>query len=111
MKQQPDYKKIREERVKSLSKERLLDIASKKIKTTMIGSLDTIEKKLGFLRDGESEYAEEFKELFNQIRSEILDRGNSQIRNLEAEFSQYEIVYKKNSFILPTINKDKEDGR
>jgi len=108
---QPDYKKIRDERVKDMSKERLLDVSSKKIRTTMIGSLDIIEKRFGFLWQSDDENAREFKELYNQIRSEILDKGNAQIRNLEAEFSQYEILHKKNTFVLPVINKDKEDGR
>lgn len=101
-----DYKKIREERVKSLSKERLLDIASKKIRTTMIGSLSTLESKLGFLWEGDSEGADELKKIFEEIRSDILDRGNNQIRNLETEFSNYDVFYKKHNVILPVINKD-----
>lgn len=105
-----DYKKIREDRVKAMSKQRLLDISSKKIRTTMIGALASIEEKLGWLwKEGNDK--ESFKQIFDEIRSEILDKGNNQIRNLETEFSSYDIVWKKNSVLLPIMNKDRENDR
>lgn len=48
----------------------------KRIKTTMIGSIDLIEKKFSDLIDS----SEDFKQRFQELRKEILDLGNSQIR-------------------------------
>ena len=43
------YKENRDTKYKQVSKERLLKISQKKIQTTMIGALSTIEKYFGFL--------------------------------------------------------------
>lgn len=104
-----DYKKVREDRVKSMSKKKLFDVSSKKIRTTMIGALSTVEEHLGFLWAEGSVEAEEFKKIYERIRSEILDRGNNQIRNLEAEFSHYDVM--KHQIVLPVINKDQDYDR
>ncbi len=94
------------------SKERLTKIATTKIKTTMIGALFVIEKHFGFLwgldengKDtGEilSPEEEHMKNLFEEIiRSEILDLGNSQMRNMTAEIQQYEVEWKRYHLQLP----------
>ena len=98
-----EFKKVKEQREKDISKERLLNAAQKKIQTTMIGSLSSIEKHLGFLLENEPR----LKEVFDELRSEILDRGNTQIRNLENEFNHYEIIWKKYYIKLPVINKER----
>lgn len=72
------------------SKERLKKIASKKIQTTMIGALDSIEKHLGFLWDDDESG---LREAYEIVRQEILDRGNDQIRNLSAEIDQYDVEW------------------
>jgi len=103
------YKKDRDSRLQASSNERLLKIARKKIQTTMIGALSSIEKYFGFLwahdesRDLTQE-EEHAKELYEKMRSEILDRGNNQARNLEAELAQYEIKWLKYSIKLPVTN-------
>jgi hypothetical protein len=97
------------------SRERLLKICASKIRTTMIGALDSIEKKLGKFwtpEFGDKPNNEQLilKKLYEEIRQEILDRGNAQIRNLETEFEQYEIEWKRYQIKLPikdvTTNKD-----
>ena len=41
----------------------------------------------------------------------ILDRGNTQIRNLESEFVNYDITKKKKYMItLPVVNEIREEG-
>ena len=103
------YKKERDSRLQASSNERLLRIARKKIQTTMIGALSSIEKHFGFLwahdesRDLTQE-EEHAKELYEKMRSEILDRGNNQARNLEAELSQYEVKWLKYNMKLPVTN-------
>ncbi len=100
------YKTDKTNRYKEVSKDRLLKISKKKIQTTMIGALSTIEKHFGFLWGHESGEAltpeqEHVKQLFDEVRSEILDRGNNQARNLEAEFNNYEINWLRYQITLP----------
>ncbi len=109
------YKTDKSSKNKEISKERLLRVSKKKIQTTMIGALSTVEKHFGFLWGHESPDAltpeqEHMKELYDQVRSEILDRGNNQGRNLETEFMNYEINYLKYQITLPVkpLNKQQE---
>jgi hypothetical protein len=109
------YKEERDTRFKNSSNERLLKIARKKIQTTMIGALSTIENNFGFLWGSEesSEITEEqqhMKDIFDQVRSEILDRGNNQARNLEAEMSQYEVKWLKYSINIPVVTMETKEG-
>lgn len=108
-----DLRKQREERSKHVSHDSLLKIATKKIQTTMIGSLSTVEDLLGFLWGfglDESELSEEQKQMrmiYEDVRAKILDRGNTQIRELELQFHNYEILRKKHYINLP-VNKTGE---
>ena len=100
------FKSDKEARYKDVSKDRLLKISKKKVQTTMISALSTIERVFGFLwgYDETSELTpeqEHMKELFEEVRSEILDRGNNQARNLEAEFANYEINWLRYQITLP----------
>ena len=80
----------------------------------MIGALASIEKHFGFLwgqdeDDGEVENVtpeqKQLREIYDEARSEILDKGNTQIRNLEFEFAAYDIVWKKNTVMLPVKSR------
>ena len=113
------YKSDKADRYKDVSKERLLKMSKKKIQTTMIGALSTVEKHFGFLWGHNSETPltpeqEHLKELYDLVRSEILDRGNNQGRNLEAEFSSYEINWLRYKITMPvkpiSTEKGEEDG-
>tara|TARA_R100001244_G_C5127382_1_gene124944 strand:- start:160 stop:573 length:414 start_codon:yes stop_codon:yes gene_type:complete len=101
-----NYKAERASKNKEISKDRLLRVSKKKIQTTMIGALSTVEKHFGFLWGHESPDAltpeqEHLKELYDQVRSEILDRGNNQGRNLETEFINYDITWLRYKITLP----------
>lgn len=103
-----DFKTTKADQYLEMSKERLLKIGRKKIQTTMIGALSTLEKRFGFLwgQDQDEDLTpeqEHMKELYEEIRSEILDRGNNQMRNLEAEFVQYDIKWLRYTVKLPVI--------
>ena len=80
----------------------------------MIGALSTIEEQFGFLWGfdiNESERTPEQKkvhEIYEEARAKILDRGNTQIRNLEIELNAYDIQAKKYTFNLPVV-KGAED--
>ena len=110
-KQHAEYKKLRETKYKADSKDRLSKILKKKIQTTMIGALSSIEENLGFLwnsPDGQPTKEQEvLKNLYNKIRSEILDKGNNQARNIDAELAQYEVEWLRYSMKMPVIQQPK----
>jgi len=114
LKQSLNLKQIREERNKEVSKESLFKSSKKKVQTTMIGALSTIEESFGFLWGFEVEDSSKLtpeqlhlKGIYDEARAKILDRGNTQIRNLELEFANYDIARKKNLINLPVINSPK----
>jgi len=41
------------------------------------------------------------KSLFEEVRAEILDRGNNQIRNLEAELAHYDVSWLRYHISIP----------
>ena len=49
LKKSLDLKAIRESRSRDVSRDKLFKIAKKKIQTTMIGALSTLEESFGFL--------------------------------------------------------------
>ena len=102
-----DYKKKREDKYQADSKARLSKILRKKIQTTMIGALSSIEEHFGFLWAEDGPYDEEEKaamlDIFNKVRSEILDKGNSQSRNVDAELSQYDVKWLRYSMKIPVV--------
>lgn len=81
-------------------------LIEKKIRTTMIGAIDSIEKYFGYLfghRSGDllTEEEEEMLKVFQDLRKEILDKGNNQIRLLNEELSKFEISRKVYHLVLP----------
>ena len=112
IKNNSNYKKRRVDKYQVDSKERLSKILKKKIETTMIGALSSIEDHFGFLwaNNSDSDPTEEqiiMSDLYQQVRSEILDKGNSQARNIDAELSQYGVEWNKYSMDMPVITKEK----
>ena len=96
-----DKKKLMQER----SKERLHREIKKRIETTMIGSLASVEKFFGELwghgnKDLTPEQAQ-MEDIFEELRSEILDRGNHQIRSIESELESYDVVWQKYHINIP----------
>ena len=108
-----EYKQARAEKYKSDSKDRLSKILRKKVETTMIGAISSIEDHFSFLWEAkDSEMTEEKKfmyETFQKVRSEILDKGNTQARNVDAELNQYEVKWMRYSIEMP-IKQNKEGG-
>jgi hypothetical protein len=107
--EEKDYKHARDEKYCADSKDRLSKILRRKIETTMIGALSSIEESFGFLWAEDSPYTEEVKsemlDLYNKVRSEILDKGNGQARNVDAELAQYTIKWLRYSMDIPVIKK------
>ena len=113
LKKSLDLKSARESRNKEISRDKLFKAAKKKIQTTMIGALSTLEEGFGFLwgmglsEDKISDEQKKIQEIYEDARAKILDRGNTQIRNLELEFVDYDISRKKYLINLPVLPVDK----
>lgn len=113
IRQHAEYKKVKQEKFGVESKDRLSKILKKKVITTMIGSLSSIEKHFGFLWEGDPEALtpeqRTMYDIYQKTREEILDKGNTQAKNVDAELSQYEIKWLRyNSNIPVKIKEDKE---
>tara|TARA_B100001059_G_scaffold236756_1_gene289820 strand:+ start:6108 stop:6467 length:360 start_codon:yes stop_codon:yes gene_type:complete len=112
IKNQVEYKSIRDQKYRSDSKERLSKILKKKVQTTMIGALSSIEENFGFLWDSDGDLSEQQKlmhDLYQKLRSEILDKGNTQARNVDAELSQYDIKWLRYSVSIPLKEDNSEE--
>ena len=93
MDEQNDYK--------NFSKSRLLNNISKKFNTTTIGSLAIIEDSFGFLwghgtpYNDLSEDQKDWREAWGEVRTKILDLGNSNLRASQSEISQYTLTWNR----------------
>jgi hypothetical protein len=107
-----NYKTAREQKFKEDSRDRLSKILKKKIQTTMIGALSSIEENFSFLWDNDDVSENDkaiMQNLYQKVRSEILDKGNNQARNIDAELSQYDIQWLRYSVKIPMVKSKKED--
>ena len=111
VRKQSEYKAARADKYKQDSRDRLSKILKKKVETTMIGALSSIEEHFAFLwnvTDGESLSPEQqvLYDAFQKVRSEILDKGNTQSRNVDAELAQYEVKWLRYQAVMPVRNKE-----
>lgn len=83
------------------SKERLYKIIATKMRTTFIGSLAKMEEEFGHLwghglKESElNENQKKWRSVYNSLRTRILNLGNDQLRAIENEFKQYNIVWER----------------
>jgi len=96
----------KDEVYKDKSKDRLSSAMKKKVQTTMIGALSSIEEHIGFLwgHDSDeplSEDQEKLRQIYEDLRSDVLDKGNAQIRNVDTELSQYDVVWNRYRYQIP----------
>jgi predicted hydrocarbon binding protein len=80
--------------------DRLMIQIEKRLQTTMIGALDKMEKNFGYLwghhKNTElTKEEEEFADMWEFTRNQILNQGNNQIRSLREDFDNFESGYKK----------------
>jgi hypothetical protein len=102
-----------DERYKESSKKRLLNILKKKFDTTTIGTLAILEESLGDLWGHGIPYRElneeelEFREIWNEIRTKILDLGNSNLRGAQSEIAQYTLSW--NRYVTNFVIRNNEE--
>lgn len=117
IRRQSEYKQKREDRYKQESRERLSKILRKKVETTMIGALSSVENHFSFLWISDEEMTQDQRmmyDIFQKVRSEILDKGNTQARNVDAELSQYDVRWLRYQSAIPVKpheeSKENQDG-
>ena len=93
-----EMNQLRDERQKESSRRQLEISVEKRLKTTMIGAIASIEEAFGWLfnyGDPQTPQEKENYETFQELRNEILDKGNRQIRELGKDLDNYSIVWHK----------------
>jgi hypothetical protein len=94
-------------------REKLETAAKGKIKTTMIGAIESIENHLGYLWNHKSidkrTEEEDIYQKFAIARQEILDRGHRQMKNLAREMDNYQVEEKRFKLVIPVSTTKKED--
>ncbi|MBP01715.1 MAG: hypothetical protein CMM25_02740 [Rhodospirillaceae bacterium] len=98
------YEELRQQRLERIGEDKLSKLVKKKIETTMIGSLSTFEKHLGYIL----EENEEFQNLYNKARSEILDKGNYQLRNVDSDFKNFIVKEKIRHYEFRTTDTQED---
>jgi hypothetical protein len=92
---------INDDRYALHSKKRFIKTMSTKFKTTMIGALAAFEEDFGYLW-GHGKQEDELtleekkcRELWNETRTAILNKGNNQLRATIDELSHYTLKWEK----------------
>jgi hypothetical protein len=102
-----------EHKYKDSSKKRFLNILKKKFDTTTIGSLAILEELFGELwghgipYGSLTEEEEEWREVWNEVRTKILDLGNSNLRGAQSEIAQYTLSW--NRYVTNFVIKDNKE--
>ena len=103
-------KKAKEDKYNEDSKKRLSIILKKKLETSFIGALAAFEKEFGFLWgfEGDKPLTKQQKEMgaiWDDVRTQVLNNGNNQLRAIQNELSQYTIKW--NRYQMTLLVKEK----
>lgn len=108
---QQKQKEAKDAKYREKSKKRLSNILTTKIKTSFIGAISSCEKGFGFIwghGKDEDELTEQelaMREVWEEVRTEILDNGNTQLRAATNEVENYSINWDRYSINL-NINEE-----
>ncbi len=86
------------------SQKRLLKILEKKLQTSFIGALSQFEQIFGHLwghnkdEDELTKQEREYRDLWVQARTNILNNGNNQLRAVQNELSQYTVSWNRHQY-------------
>jgi hypothetical protein len=92
-------------------RERLKKIISKKLETTMIFPLSQFEAAFGHLwgngleEDELTKDQKMMREKWKECRTNILNCGNTQIRNSNSELNLHDVVWRRYESVLVPVNK------
>lgn len=109
-----ERKKKNQEKYQEASKALLKQNLTKRLRTTMIGAIASFEQAFGYLwghgQDKRlSPDQQELLELWNEVRKEILDKGNDNIRSASDEIDRYDCSW--NRFQTNFVIRGQENGK
>ena len=83
----------------------LRDIITRRVKTVFIGAISSIENSpYGKLKEGSAEWEKAFRDL----RKDILDKGNDQLKLLLEELGDFSVGQKRYTYNMPTLSSRAE---
>lgn len=98
------------------SRRSLIRVLRKKLTTSFIGAIVQFEKSFGHLwgigRDASActENQLKWRSVWDACRNEVLNNGNHQVRAVESEVEQYDILWNRHQITLPVRQPQKEQG-
>jgi hypothetical protein len=104
---------LKRQKVKAqASKDRLVDKVEKRIKTSFIGALDSVETHLSCLWETNgsdmSPAQVEMYDIYQKIRKEILDKGNQQVREFKGDLENFDVNFKQYQLELDFKGEENE---
>lgn len=105
-------KEARQQKYLDNCRKRLSDIAEQKMRTTFIGALAAIEDIFGELwgvdipHNERTKEQKEYYELWQELRTEILNNGNNRCRELLNEISNHVVKWDRYNTTFSIVNKD-----
>jgi hypothetical protein len=102
-------REINSDKHKERCKKRLSNIITTKIKTSFVGAISAYEENFGFLWGHGKEEKDldqnelAMREIWESVRSKVLDNGNSQLRASVNEMNNYNIDWNMHRVELPII--------
>lgn len=100
-------KEAREQKYREESRKRLDKIITAKMRTTFIGALASFEEYFGQLwghglQDEDlTDEQQAFKDVWDQTRTEILNKSNGQLRALKTELANHDVSWNRYTMELP----------
>ena len=106
------------ERRADTAKKKLMDLVNKKFKTTMIGAIASFEEAFGQLwghglQDQDLDEDQQYwRGIWEDVRDEILNKGNAQARAAQEELSVHDVTYKgyRTDFLIRTRQGRSSNG-
>lgn len=88
------------EKVSEQSRDVLKQVLATKMTTIFIGALASVERSMGYLwgegKDDLTENEKKWGKIYQELRNEILNKGNNQIRAMSNELDKYSVKYNGN---------------
>lgn len=89
-------KQEKQNEIKHKAKQRLVRAITKKFQTCFIGSVDSVEHHFGVLwgkdqKETKTSFQLKVAKRWQELRTEMLDKGNSQLRAMLKELEEYDI--------------------
>lgn len=106
---------VSHQRYLEASRRRLGEILEKKLRTTFIGAISAIEESAfgrlwghGLRPEERTADQQKWYDVWQQVRTKILNNGNNQLRAVHNELSLYQVEWLRYRTVLPVIPPQEE---